>query len=355
MAEYQIELYRINVSENRFDRVDIITTYSNGFSFFDRLNGIGGAEFSLDIYDPKSRIDNLRRFATNIAIKRNGTFIWVGPIDKNTFRWNGVSGSVSVSAKSYVSHLTRRFSPATYKVTNQEVSTIYWDLINLVQNRTNGELLIEQGTLQTIGNGDETLNYQSIAKAIIDRSDNLNSFDFTFAPSQTATGELDSVLFNVYTGLGTVRNDLPALEIGRTVNDVTATTQNDIINDVIAEGAGMNTDVIVSNVTNASSQVANTRREAVVGFKDISNKTKLTDKANAFLDVNSVERYDVNMDIMPGTPLRYGAVSLGDVVKTKISFPNGLNINGYARIIELAVDVDVQGVEMVTPKLQLII
>lgn len=350
---YKIELYRLSVTQSRLDKIDEIITYDN-LKYGDKLNGIGSASFSLDIHDPKGQIENLRRFVTQVAIKRNNTIVWVGGINKNSFSYQNNKGITNVSALSYLAHLSNRFTPSDYKKRSVDAGVIAWDLINTVQTRTNGELMIREGTIETIGDIDESLSYASVASALMNQSNNLTGYTFNFVPVQSANGNLDHILFNVYKYFGNVRNELPPLEIGTTVDRIVATTQDNITNSGTAEGAGTNNDVLTRIASNAPSQLAYTRREGVYSFKDISLGTTLQLKINNIINKFKVDRYDLNLDLTPNTELRYGAFGLGDILKCNIVLPNGFTIDNYVRVIELGVDVTKEGVEYLTPKVELI-
>lgn len=351
--KYTIELYKLIVSQSRLDKVDEIITF-DGLKFGDKLNGIGSASFNLDIHDPKGQIENLRRYVTQVAIKRNGTIIWVGGINKSTFSYSNNKGVTNISALSYLAHLSNRFTPSDYKKRNVDAGVIAWDLINTVQSRTNGELMIEQGTIETIGNIDESLSYASVASALMNQSNNLTGYTFTFVPVQNAGGNLDHILFNVYKYFGNIRSELPPLEIGTTVDRISATTQDNIVNSATAEGAGTNTDVISRIASDAGSQLAYSRREGVYSFKDISLGSTLQLKVNNIINKFKVDRYDLNLELIPNTELRYGAFGLGDILKCNLILPNGFVVDNFVRVIELGVDVSKEGVEYITPKVELI-
>ena len=351
---YTIELYNIDTTTSAFSKIDILTTFSS-LSFFEKLNGIGGAVFTLALQDPKAIISNLYCFKTQVLIRRDGYPVWIGVITNLDGSYSNVEGNITVNCLTYLSHLLNRFTASNYQKINTDVGDIILDLISYTQGLTQGQLGITEGASETIGNISDTLSYASIGQAIINYSDNIVGFDFTMTPVMDANNELESVAINIYKGLGNIRNDLPSLELGVNVQTVSFATQGEVFNHITALGSGTGGSVSSTVQQNVYSQQGFTKREAILKYSDISVINTLVLKAARYLTQTQAQRLDINVSLKPESILGYGVFSLGDVLNCNLVKDDTLiNFTGTGRVVELRVDVDSQGTEYVTPKLQYI-
>lgn len=349
---YTIEIYRLDVVNSQFLRVDVIQNPVN-LSFHSVLNGIGGCSFDMDVYDQKTIVSNLYRFRNQIIVKDNNTIVWFGPIVKVSGGFSDVKGVVKIEALSYLAHFNARFTSGIF--VNDDAGTIASTIITDTQALTNGSLKVSNGTIATTINRDRTYYNKPISDAISDLANVENGFDFAFTPVYDSFNKLASIQFNVYTALGVIRDDLPKLRLGENVEDVSFATQNEIVNTVTALGAGSGSGVLTGTATNGSSQQAFTRREGIVKFSDVFVQSTIDQKAAEVLNLDQSDRYDLNITLMPETAPRFGDFILGDLLPIDIVVEGTIiNFTGYARVIELAIDVDQNGVGKITPKIQYI-
>jgi len=347
-----IELYRVDVLNNRFVKIDEVSTHRNLY-WFDRLNGVGGVTFDLDIKDPKADITNWKQFVTAIAINVNGQIRWVGCAAKTTGTYYGVSGRMNIEGFSYLYHLMGRYLTLKYK--DLDAAAEAWEFIDEVQSRVNGELMIREGTIETVGNTSDTLQNQKVAQAIINQSDNLVGYDFELVPVTDSNGLLSQVNFNAYVLKGVTRDRYAPLEFGVNVSGATYTLANEVSNNVTGQGAGVTNEVITRSASDGTSQVEFTRRESIQPFKGVSSYNTLAYYTQAFLDKNKSERYMVNVTLKQGGDYKFGGFQIGDFLKLNLIFPNGLTMDGTARVIELGHRVDINGVITLEPKLEVIL
>lgn len=350
--EITIELYRINVLTNQYVKIDEVTTHQN-LRWFDRLNGIGGATFELDIKDPAANVTNWIPFITQVAIRINKKIVWVGCVEKPSGSYSGVSGRHSVRCMGYFFHLTTRFITLSYR--NEDAAAKAWDFIDEVQSRNNGEMMIREGTVETVGNTSDTLQNQSVAQAIMNQSDNLVGYDFELLPVQDADGKLQQMNFNAYNLIGQTRNRYAPLEFGFNVQGATYSLDGEVFNNITGEGAGTSSGVLSASKSDGDSQVKYTRRENVAPFKNILSYKTLNTVTEARLEAVKNERYSVSIDLKKGSEYQFGAINVGDFVLTNLVFPNGLTLAETARVIELGYSVDRQGVITLEPKLDIIL
>lgn len=352
IPKYTVEIYSLNPVTQVFTRIDIIETFTQ-LQFFTRLDGIGGCIFNLAIQDPKATAANLTRYKNQIAIKREGTVVFFGPITKVSGRYQNVKGDLSIEANTYLQHLRARFSDVLTQYTGVQQCTIAWNLINLVQSRTNGGLGITQGASPTSTTRDRTYEYSEIGQAIIDLSGVINGFDFSFDPTVDSYGMVTGVVFNCYYPYtGMLRNDLPKLTIGTNVHSIDFRTDGELQNSGIGLGSGTG-EVITSTLDFGISQQAYTRRELIDSQKSVSVPSTLSAILSAHLTDSSAESFLCDLTIKQDTPPSFGDYSLGDTLVLDLQKGEYLNVVGYGRVIELNVQVDNQGAETVTPKLSI--
>ena len=353
---YTIELYRINVVSGTFELIEEIETYQ-GLDFYDRLNGIGGAAFSMDARDPKVTTSSFKRYRTNVAIKKNNTIVWVGPITKITRVVGDVNDIVSVQCESYFSHLKARFSQAQRLFTSTEAGTIAWTLIDESQSQNNGDLLISQGTVQATDTKSRTYYYKNIAKAIQQLTRVENPLNFNLTYQTDSDGKLSGILFNTFATLGRIRHDLNELKPGDNVQLVSYSTQKSIYNTITGLGAGTGEGILTSFAEDVTGQQGFTRRELVLPQKDISVPETLDELANKQLQELSGEKYHLEFELLPGSFPRLGDYIIGDSLQINLS---GLNTNFFnivttGRVIEQSVSIDQNGVEFIRPKIEIFV
>lgn len=353
MAVYTIEIYKLNVDTADFTRLAEIITFRD-LEFFEGNNIIGGASFNMNIMDEATDPDIIG-LEKVVLIKRDGTPVWVGRIDGLDGGFEDVDGILTVKCLDWLSHLSTRFTDQNTKYTATDAGAIATSLINLTQTRPNGTLNIATGTIETIGNTSNTFEYSVIADALINSADNIASYSFYFRPTVDSNGLLTDVGFNVVQSRGTYRTDLPALSLGTNVQRLTFASQSTIVNTTTALGNGTGEDVILSFEEDTYSQVAYTRKEDVVKLSDYTIQNNLDRAVVALNNDRKVARYSLNIELNPGGDIGYNDINIGDVLNVNLVIPNTfINFVGTARVIELNVSVDENGVEFITPKIDFI-
>lgn len=350
---YTIEIYRLDPVSGAFIPLDEFANYLS-LDFFNRLNGMGGCSFSLDINIVKARATVLRRASSQVAIKKNDKIVWLGAISKVSRDYSDVGGTIQVQAESYLSHLGYRYTDSVVRYVETDAGAIANGLITDTQAKSNGELLITSGVNETTQDRDRTYYYKNIAEAIMQLSKVINGFDFDFSYTQDANNKLTGVLFNVYTSRGQLRNNLPPLRLGENVQRATYATQGDIINTITALGNGTGEGVLSSVQESTGSQQSFTRREYVAPQKDISVQSTLDQSAQAQLIQTAGENYHIELQLTPTSSPRFGDFVIGDTLVLDLSSdPSSfITMATNARCIELAVSIDSNGVETMYPKFE---
>lgn len=355
MNPYKVELYRIDTTNSLFEKIDEIEGYKS-LEFSKRLNHYGSCVMSMDVRHKKATRENLRRWVNHIGIKKNEKTVWFGPMTKfNLSIGVGVVSNLGIEAKEHMFHLNNRFTDALLNFTNEDAGDIAWGLIDHVQTKAHGELMIREGSIAATTNRDRSYEYGKVIDEIIGLSGVRGGFDFDFEYQQDVDGLIEQVNFNVLAQKGVFRQNLPKLQLGVNVNQVRAITVGEMVNTITLLGAGTGSDVPISPDEDTNIQTAFTRRETVIKEPDVSVQSTLDQKAQQFLDYNKVERYDVQVQLESLSSLSYGTFEVGDILEVDLRVDNALgeptliDFQGKVRILEINVEVDENGGEIVTP------
>lgn len=352
---YKIELYETDVTNQQFIKIDEIHAFQD-LTFYTKLNGFGGAAFTMDLYDSKATAANLHRYRTVVVIKKSNSIVWSGHISKVSADLQGIEGNINVECQEFIGALAARYTDAIREFTNTDAGSIAWTLIDETQNQTNGFLGFVLGSIATTVNRDRTYEYKNIADAIISLTQVINGFDFTITPTQDPDGLFTGVRFDVLSPAGSLRDELPILRIGETVASVEFTTKERLYNTLTYLGSGFGEDVLKTTAENAASQTIYTRREAILRQADVSILSTLDEKIAQELEELQFDTYVFNLSIQPNSVLELGDFLLGDILKYDLttSQPTILQFSGQARVLEISTEVDENGAEIVTPKLEVI-
>lgn len=355
MNEYKLEFYRIDVNNSLFEKIDEVEGYAS-LEFSRRLNSFGSALINIDVRHKKATKQNLRRWVNHIAIKKGTDIVWAGPMTKlSPSIGTGVQGNLLIEAHEHAYHLSFREAPQLLRFDDTEQSTIAWELIDLVQNRDNGELMIRQGNLATTVNRDRAYEYTRIFDAIVNLSAVRGGFDFDFSYQKDSDNLLEQINFNTYLRKGIIRDSLPTLRLGQTVNRVDAVTVGEMINTTNYLGAGTGDEVPLVALEDENFQLAYTRREQTLKDPDISVQETVNEIADEYLEYNKSERYDVQVKLESLPSVSFGTFDVGDFLNLDLSVlnnagePSLIDFTGRARVLEINVEIDENGGEIVTP------
>lgn len=351
MAKYSLETYNIDVVNTGFDRTSEIFDFQD-LSYTFVLNGPGYMSFALPINSPAADPGVFLQTRTQIHIKRNGgTTRWFGPLEDIDVDWEDLDGTVNFTAKTYLQHLKYKITDRGVVYNEQDASLIASDLISDVQARTNGELNITDGTLETVGDTTDTLNYQEVLDAMLNQSDNIVGYDFDLMPTLDGAGLITGVELNIYKGKGRLLDNLPAVTLQSTEGG-SGSKYKEFYNQVTFLSAGTGDQVIAATASNPSSQQAYTRKEIVFKSSENLSVNNLQAAADSYINESSVPQSTVQLKLNSSV-YPVGSINVGDILKLNIYKENTfLDFRGTARVIELTVQVDNEGKETIIPRLQ---
>lgn len=160
-------------------------------------------------------------------------------------------------------------------VTNTDMSQVAWNFINLIQAKTNGDMGITQGTLQTSRTITDTWKpyASSVKEILIGLTERINGIDFEFTPDK---------VFNVYwPGIGTDKTELLFSYPGNITTIGLPQDATTLANIVYSRGSS--NPPITETKNNADSQLAYKRRKRIDDYPSISVIANLQEKGDETL------------------------------------------------------------------------
>ena len=346
---YSIEIYKINLNTNKFDKIDIITDFRN-LSYMQKLNGIGECSFDMEIQSEKAVLDNFIPYVSYVVVKKNKDIVWYGPISHLTGNYQDVSGSLSITAYTPLFHFTSRFTENSLVFRQIDQTVIAWNLINTVQSRTFGNLLISNNSSASGILRDREYQYGNITDLLLNLSNIINGFDFDFTPIIDSNFDLIGTNFNTYYPFkGTLRNDLPSLKIGENIQAFGFSLDNNFYNQLTVLGSGTGEAVTILSGNNTLSGGYN-RIERIEKDSNIVLQSTLQTRANTSIQNNSIPKTNIEMEINSAVRPFLTEFQLGDSLFIDAKLKNNQIFKNYGRISQLSIAVDINGKETINPK-----
>lgn len=364
MAKIVLEFYRLDITNQTFTRFKEVITHQN-VRWIEKKNAVGGMTFSLDIDDPVATVSNLQRYSNYVTVKeyRNdsdgiGMIHWAGLITDVNFSFSGTEGEVSVQVNTPFFDFADRVIKDTDRVFEAtDIGEIMWTLIDESQNELNGWLGIYQGNTTTGVVKDKTFQRGTdLQSAITSLSANklVNGCDFTFDPITNEYGLLTGFTFNThYPTIGSLREDLVALEVGANIQSIRGGTNGKILNYLIGLGAGSGDGVLTSPQFNVGSQLTYKVREGYYSNKDIEDQTTLDEITAGELNKKSADTFQISVTLHPNKLPLYKSYVCGDYLKLNLR-RGFMQFSYWAMVKEINCTLDSQGVIRVEPVLVII-
>jgi hypothetical protein len=284
------------------------------------------------------------------VVKKDKDIVWYGPVSHYTGNYQDVSGSISITAYTPLFHLVSRFTGSFIDFRQIDQTVIAWDLINTVQSRTFGNLLITNNSSASGVLRDRTYEYGNVADLLLSLSNVINGFDFDFTPIIDSNFDLIGTNFNTYYPFkGTLRNDLPPLQIGENVQSFGFSLDNNFYNQltVLGAGSGEAVTVLAGNDTLSGGY---TRIEKIEKDSNIVLQSTLQLRANTAIQNNSIPKVNIEVEINSVVRPLLTEFQLGDSLFLDIKKNNNQIIKNYGRIEQLSISVDINGKETIIPK-----
>lgn len=303
------------------------------------LNDWGDLSFECDVI-PDSLFElNLIDNSSEIRLYKNNMCVWSGAvlaIDDNS---STLKKSLKITAKEIGYFLKDRYATATY--TNQEESSIAWDLINQTQNNTLGlynlnhtSFGITQGILENWQMRDRTYLNDEIAKSLKQITEVIVGGDFEITPTLTKSS---LKVFSHYQQKG-VQKDVKFDVDDGSISDVKRTIDNrNIANYIIGIGNGITSLATDSNLMRIAKYKI---RQLIYTNKDISVQSTLDQAVQGILEQRQAPlvSYDFTINQNP----QIGSFDVGDYVRFRASLESmggRFEVDAYQRVFEVALDI----------------
>lgn len=283
------------------------------------LNKPGSASFTLSLNDPKITPDLITLCYTELYIYRDGGLVWGGEIQLR--RTTSAQRSSTLTANGWLVLLDKRQSgtkDAPRIFTATDASQIVAALI-----AENSDLGFTMGAAPVAAVQTQAYQYKNVKEAIEDAS-NLHapaSFDFEISADKkvnTFVPQRGSVLKQI------------VFEYGVNMLDYTLTEDGtDMVNEIVAQGAGNGTSMLVSQASSANYlQQSYKRRSATPAYKDVEVQATLDKYAQRDLQQRQVPQVIATITVSGSQQPAFGAYNLGDIVPVKI-------VDGWVRVDSL--------------------
>lgn len=320
------------------------------------LSRPGEAQFRIKQKDALAKDAYIQPGVMHLKIKRDGSLVWGGLIDRLT---EGVYDIV-VHASSYEKLLQFNITGYQAQYTDKRIGTEIvqplWDAAKIASNSllTNFTSTTIQnpyvsGTAEKYITGTVTFDYENllsvyqklteIGQADWATSGNTNNVAFEITPNK---------VFNFYRNLGSNQNAVSWV-LGGQIRDFSYVIDtNNLFNSVTGVGVGTGASLLTETESDASSQSTYGLRQIAEPFKDLEVSASLDPRTKAFLKGYKDPAIFLQANLEPGL-IPFSGYALGDSVKINVSRGHTAVVDQWYRVIGLQVKILENGAEVITP------
>lgn len=329
-----------------------ITRYVQNLYWTEERNEAEVLQFSMDLdafedymtnYVRADPVSNFTEGQTEIKVKENGSYLfgtqlYYAPINLN----NDGSATISVVAQGYLNFFDARYPDPAISYSATESVEIFYDLVRKAQAVTYGNygIIIPSSGYYTTGIlRDRTFEkYTSSTKLNMQRLTSLadGNFDFKFLADKTLM---------TYNHVGSPRSDF-VLYVDRknfrsSLDKATLNRgANNLYNQVIGQGTGLGTDMMLSIKDDLPSQNAYKLRQMTQQFNEVKVQTTLDNNTQAALN-QSKDLLRMPQITLSGADLPTVPLQIGDIIPIKMTGRKLLeDMTGYYRIERKEVHLD---------------
>ena len=314
------------------------------------LNDWGDLSFDCDVI-PSSLFElNLIENSSEIRLYRDGVICWNGAILEIADDSSVIKKGVKITAKEIGYFLKDRYATGTY--TNQQESSIAWDLINQSQldtlglyNSNHTSFGITQGTLDTWQLRDRTYLNDDISKSLKQLTEVINGGDFELTPTLTKP---TLKVFSHYQTKGLQKEVKFDMADGSISNVKRKIDNRNIANYIMGIGNGITSLATDSDLTRVAKYKV---RQLIYTNKDISVQATLDEAVQGILEQRQapLTTYDFNIDRNP----QLGLFDVGDYVRFRAALDatgGRFEVDAFQRVFEIGLDIGDDNSEKVALK-----
>lgn len=324
-------IYSLKVKDKNDNYIEEITSWTN-FSYWWELNRPGGCRITFNIDDTKFDTNNFFPARHYVDIFRGDTKIWSGILTAVNGSIGDISGDITAHFTGYLWLLKKMFvSPAGKTISDTDMGSILWDLINDFQGLPNGSYGLTSGSISTGVNKDRAYApFKNLYDIFHEMSEVENGADFEITSGKA---------LNVYTNQGR-RLNATVFEYGKNIEKVYfGFNATDLVNNTFVIGSGEGDQLLYSVAHDIQSQEIYGLMQDTKIHPDVVRLDTLTEHAKEWTSTfkEPTQIYGLDVKASPDTTL--GSYGIGDEIKIIIN-KGYLDIDTYKRIKKLVVSVN---------------
>lgn len=337
IPKYEVELY----SRGGVLIADI-SRYVKNLSFTLQRNQAEQLSFSIDLdaFEAQAQdigtnpLSMLGPYQTDVKVKRNGTYLFGAHVGTLDITLAEIENTLNIRAFGYLNLLIDRYvSPTPY--VQVDAVDIAWDLIDLTQSQTNGDMGITQGGQQaTTVSRDRTYEPRQNAKDGIVNLTKLvdGNFDIEFTHER---------VFNTYTMIGTDRSASLEFVYPGNIREVSVPRDGlALFNKIYGIGSGFGQDSLTSTPSDNDSQLNYGVHEKIITFNSVTEQTTLDQNTQGELNQRK-SLLEIPQMTVSGEDFDLNSYGVGDRVTVRIeNYPFLATVTGIYRIEKIEVSVD---------------
>lgn len=336
----QADKYTIELYSRQGLLIADITRLATNVAFTLQRNTAEQLSFSLDInafealcaeigINPTSI---LSPYQTDVKVKRNGEYLFGTQVGDITGTLGETTGTIDVRCFGYFNLLIDRYLTVSYA--DIDATDIAWNLIDMTQSQTNGDLGITYGPNQTTTR-DRVRNYerQNVRDAIYNLTKLIDgNFDFEITHDKK---------WNTYAQIGSDKSSELEFIYPGNITGITVTRNGlALFNEIIGVGSGFGSEALESIQEDNDSQLNYGLHQKVVSFNSVSQQDTLDQNTEAELslrkDLLELPSFSVN-----GEDFNLNDIHIGDRVTLRIQqHPFFNTVDGIYRIEKIEVNID---------------
>lgn len=300
MSDYCVKIYDENDSA--------IGEIANWFtlSYSRKLNDYGQAVITFSGDDPLViPLLAMRRY--QVKIYRDNSLVWAGEqVSRRGQLAVNSENRITLTCNEYLEQLAFRFTNSYRRFDAVDAGDVAWTLIDESQNLTYGDYGITEGTIEVTKDRDRTYENKNVLQAIKQLSEVIDGFDFELTPEK---------VFNVYDQKGIDRTATTVFEYGTNIQSMNIEESfANPINSAIVVGEDNRVER-----TNATSAGIYALRQTLINAMGVTDDATLNDKGDAIVGKYRSPLLSISFSQVENTRPFFGALSLGDIVKIRVS------------------------------------
>jgi hypothetical protein len=304
------------------------------------LNKEGDCAFDIDLKDEKATAAFIALGARDVYIYRDDDISWGGRMWNYNGRFPSSDSYMTIRVQGFLRLLKKMCIYAKESYTGIDAGTLLWDRINARQALPYGDFGITLGSIAPSFTVDEDIEFATLYDEAQKLANTAPGFDYEITQTK---------VFNVYAKKGTDKSDTIIYDLDKNMSLVDFSSDfEETANEVCVQGAGNGEGMATQTVTDTALAASYGLLQKIVPFKNASDLTLLTEKANFEIAKNGLASRQYSITNNPGREPDLTDVEVGDYVRVRSEYGNFISISDSIRIASLEVSF-VNGIEYIKP------